>query len=99
MALFAAEKALRKLAERKEKMNRRRTLKALAMGFSCPEEMEQTQMREWRQQELREEEYIKKQCAITGQTRKQYAATLYQDNSEPQVNNLLPMTEACDCEG
>ncbi|KAL8774144.1 MAG: hypothetical protein Q9209_001252 [Squamulea sp. 1 TL-2023] len=98
MALTHAE-TLRLCEEMEERHQRRKRERALALGFSCLEECEQSERKQWRQREHEHEELMKQESAITGVTVEELEARMYENNPQSPVGlGLLPNLADCDCE-
>lgn len=55
------------------------------------EEYERSQEEEWRQTDVRHEQYTKDQCAATGKTRQEIEADLFRDSPKCAVDLLPPL--------
>ena len=85
-------------AERDKQKHERLMAKAIAMGFSCREEVEKYEWEERLRKEAMRESNMAKAAAAAGKTVEEYRYEVYgQQDFVPKC--LLPTMSQCDCEG
>lgn len=83
----------------RKKIHEENTARAIAMGFTSVEELEEHEMEEWKKEDARAQRRLEEQAALEGKTVAELQAELCAGNKDFYPGSPVPSLSQCQCDG